>query len=143
MSRHSPHHYLLVFEYQAGHRTIYSPDFDFRFTIPISSDPNRYALAAMQIIWQEIESRLKALDAKGLPHPTPRKWSDLSPTTAAAGARPEQQENVSVAEAAELLGISEATVRRLANSGQLKAQLTPGRHRRFLRLEVETFRQKI
>lgn len=45
-------------------------------------------------------------------------------------------------EVAEALLVSPATVRQWASSGQLKAELTPGGHRRFLRDEVEAFARR-
>ncbi|MBU1782178.1 helix-turn-helix domain-containing protein [bacterium] len=44
---------------------------------------------------------------------------------------------LTVAEAADLLGVSKVTVRRFTNSGQLKAyRLGSGKHRRFRKRDV-------
>jgi MerR family transcriptional regulator, light-induced transcriptional regulator len=47
---------------------------------------------------------------------------------------------MSVAEVAKLLGVGPTSVKRWADSGLLTCLRTPGRHRRFSRHEVETFR---
>ena len=134
MSHHSPHHYTLIIEYQNGHRTVFSPDFDFRFTIPTNTDPHRYSVVAMQMVEREIELRLKALDSKGLPHPVPIKWREIS---AAPAETPAIVEILNVNEVSKMLGISESSVRRLVDAGKLPAQTTAGGHRRFLRADVE------
>ena len=128
MSHYSPHHYTLVIEYHNGHRTVFSPDFDFRFTIPANSDPHRYSVIAMQMVEREIECRLKELDKRGLPHPVPIKWREISAAST---------ETITINDVSKMLGISESSVRRLVDSGRLPAQTTAGGHRRFLRADVE------
>ncbi|MFH1449535.1 MAG: helix-turn-helix domain-containing protein [bacterium] len=53
------------------------------------------------------------------------------------GLEKELDQMLTVAEAADLLGVSKVTVRRFTNSGQLKAyRLGSGKHRRFRKRDV-------
>jgi excisionase family DNA binding protein len=46
---------------------------------------------------------------------------------------------LSLAEASEMLGVHPTTLRRWADNGDIPVRLTPGKHRRFLELDVEAF----
>jgi len=38
--RYEPHHYMLCVIHEYGYRRIFSPDFDFHFTVPTEDDPD-------------------------------------------------------------------------------------------------------
>ncbi len=57
-----------------------------------------------------------------------------------------QQSLVSISEASHILGVSEAALRQWTDEGKIKAFITPGGHRRYLRAELKKFmvsRQKV
>jgi len=119
--------------HESGYRRIFSPDFDFHFTVPIEDDPHRWTALTLHQAEKEIELRLNRLTLEGKDHPTPTKWRRqvLSPA----------EKRVGIREAAGLLGISESTVRRLGNDGKLLFSLTPKGHRRFSLCALEEFRK--
>ena len=56
-----------------------------------------------------------------------------------------QESLVSISEASQILGVSEASLRQWTNDGKIKAFVTPGGHRRYLKEELKkllTLRQK-
>jgi excisionase family DNA binding protein len=50
-----------------------------------------------------------------------------------------QQESVGISEASRFLGVSEAALRQWTDEGKIKAFVTPGGHRRYLRNELKKF----
>jgi excisionase family DNA binding protein len=51
----------------------------------------------------------------------------------------EQQESIGISEASRFLGVSEAALRQWTDEGKIKAFVTPGGHRRYLRNELKKF----
>lgn len=51
----------------------------------------------------------------------------------------EQQESIGISEASRFLGVSEAALRQWTDEGKIKAFVTPGGHRRYLRSELKKF----
>jgi excisionase family DNA binding protein len=50
-----------------------------------------------------------------------------------------QQESIGISEASRFLGVSEAALRQWTDEGKIKAFVTPGGHRRYLRNELKKF----
>lgn len=51
----------------------------------------------------------------------------------------DQEPLISISEASQLLGVSEAALRQWTDEGKIKAFITPGGHRRFARAELKKF----
>ena len=51
----------------------------------------------------------------------------------------DQESLVSISEASRILGVSEAALRQWTDEGKIKAFVTPGGHRRYLRAEIRKF----
>ena len=118
--------YPLFIIYDFGYRRIHSPDFGVHETIESHLGTFDGISRALQRIHVKMEAKLKDLSSKDLSDPNPSPVHlDL------------KSELLTTAEAAELLKVSFSTVKRLHAQGTLKAFSTPGRHRRFLKSEIE------
>jgi excisionase family DNA binding protein len=118
-----PEQYMLCMISEGNNRRVFSPDFEFHFAVPSSDDPYRWTTLTLQQAEKEIELRLARLSADGKDHPVPKKWrTHLMPA-------PEQR--IGIKEAAMMLGISESSLRRLADEGKLPSSRTHKGHRRF------------
>ena len=129
--RYEPHHYMLCVIHEYGYRRIFSPDFDFHFTVPTEDDPERWTAMILHQAEAEIACRLTRLTESGQHHPTPKKWRSevVSPS----------QKTLSIQEASKILGVSESTVRRLAKDGTLPYSQTRRGHRRFSMQEIQEY----
>lgn len=119
--KYKAHNYILCVMAEGGHRRVFSPDFEIHFSVPVSADPHKWTAITLQQMEVEIESRLKKLEEKGLPHPTPQRWREAIP------------EFMNVQQAADFLNVSPSTLRRM----NLPSQETPGGHRRYSRRDLE------
>ena len=120
--------YPLIIQVLHGYLMVYSPDFDYR--VAEKYDPNLPGQSELMILKmrREILSLMKRKATRNEEVPSPsspmRLFEDLDPDT------------LSVSEAARLLRISAATIRRMAETGRIKSRKTPGGHRRFARKDV-------
>ena len=55
---------------------------------------------------------------------------------------PQPDDLITSSQAGDILGVTDASIRRYANDGKLPCHLTPGGHRRFRRSEVDRFLAK-
>ncbi len=121
--------YMLCILYESRYRRIFSPDFDFHFTVPTGEDPYRWITLTLQQAEKEIEFRLNQLTEKSQDHPIPKKWkAQILFNT----------KKISIHTAALQLQVSESTLRRLADEGKIPFTKTHGGHRRFLISDLET-----
>ena len=105
---------------------IYSPDFDYRVAEPYR--PSDIGQTEMMIlkVRREIASKIAKKDLKT---PAPSKTKDLIPNS--------PDSLLTVLDVARLLRISESSVRRMTDRGELTSVTTPGGHRRYSRALVE------
>ena len=129
--RYEPHHYMLCVIHEPGYRRIFSPDFDFHFTVPTGDNPQRWTAMTLDQAETEIACRLLRLSESGKPHPTPKKWRNEVISSS--------QKTLSIQEASKILGVSESTVRRLAKDGTLPYSQTRRGHRRFSMQEIQEY----
>jgi excisionase family DNA binding protein len=120
----SPFDYTLHISRKDRHLLVSSPEFGVRVAAatldrcrPLESEAVGRAVLA---VIARIQGRLLELDARAAPHPPPRQACSLM------GRR-----MVSARDAAAVLGINRATLRRLAYSGRIPGERTPGGHLRF------------
>jgi len=126
--------YPLLVLYEHGHIYISSPDFGFFFAVPHETDRSHWTALTLDQARHEIEKRLIKLAAEGKPAPKPKKQREI------VNAAP--KDLLSICDVAEMMGCSQDTIRRLAESGDLPCHKTPGGHRKFSRKAVWLYTQK-
>ena len=115
-----------------------SPDFN----IHISEALGAHSLTQERIgnavvdVWRRIRQQLEDQRRQGIGSPEPKAPLSLR------GREGQLEESLGVKEAAQILGTSVDTLRRLIDRGEVKAEKTPGGHRRLTRSSVETFLRK-
>ena len=130
----SPEKYPLVIQVIDPYLTIYSPDFDYRVAEPYRpSDVGQTEMLIMKVR-RELASKMNLMTSSQQTLP--------SPTRSKAVFSIAESDTLSTSEVARLIRVSDETVRRLAERGELKFQATPGGHRRFLRSAVEAYLSK-
>lgn len=127
----SPTRYTLCISYiDADHRQISAPDFDLSFV----TSP-RWTPLVIEQMEEDIRKRLKLLEVQKSQIPTPIKWSDLI-------FRKNDHTQVSIKKASEVLRLSEATVRRLCDSGEISWEPTKKGHRRISMKSLSRYLEK-
>lgn len=125
----SPEKYPILVQVIDTYLMAYSPDFDYK--IAEKYEPQSLGQTELLIIrMREHLSRLakkRELDGKDIPNPT-------LPSELMSGLK---SEYLSSRDAARLLRISHDTLTRMAKRKEIHFKITPGGHRRYLRIEVE------
>ena len=131
----APEKYPLVVQVIEPYLTIYSPDFDYRVAEPYR--PNDVGQTEMMIIKirREIASKITKFISTDQVVPSPTKSKAVFSVI--------EHDTLSTSEVSRLLRVSDETVRRLAERGELKFQTTPGGHRRFARNAVQEYIAKV
>jgi hypothetical protein len=127
----TPEKYPLVIQVIENYLTIYVPDFDYRVAEPYrAADVGQSEMMIMKVR-REIASKISSMSMQG--------QSIQAPTKAKEVFRVLDSDTLSTKEVARLLRVSDETVRRLSERGEIKFQSTPGGHRRFLRSSVQNY----
>lgn len=139
----SSNQYIICILQVGSHKVIYSPDFQYFFTVPSSQDPHRWTSISIQQVEIEIEKKLAALSKEGKSHPTPKKLAEIfhqENFLSKSNQHPtEQQHLLTIRQTATRLNLSCSTIRRLSQNGTLKCSFTPRGHRRFSQKQVQEF----
>ncbi len=110
---------------------VYAPDFDYRVAEPYRANDVGQTEMMILKVRREIASKIHQLKFNDSDAPEPSKGKDLVPRFDA--------DTLTTFEVARLLRVSQDTVRRLGERGELFFQTTPGGHRRFRRDTVEDY----
>jgi excisionase family DNA binding protein len=115
-----------------GHLVISSPDFEFPIPIVLPYDPPSIETGGKALIaaWLQIGEYLKELSLRRDTHPYPKKVREIFPKVV---------DEVALGEACRILGMKPDMVRYLANTGTISSTRTPRGHRRFSRMQLQSF----
>lgn len=130
VSKFFPEKYPLLLQVIDTYLVVYSPDFDYKIAEKYESySPGQTELLLMRMRDHLSHlARRKELEGKDIPLPSSslRLLSEF------------KSEFLTSREAARILRISQDTLSRMAQRGEINFKKTPGGHRRFLRSDIET-----
>jgi hypothetical protein len=129
----NPLEFAVVVKAHGGYLTFSVPDFHYLKVIDMpkgqmSPDYLREVTRAVAQCWLKTQENLARLNEYNVKHPSPTLIKDIF--------RKRQSKRIGVSRAAAILGCSEQTVRRKADSGKLKCQRTHKGTRYFLESEI-------
>lgn len=135
-SKFHPIDYPLVIKAHEGFLTFSVPDFHFFKVVdmPKGQLDSKYLMMVAQTVakcWLKTQENLARLNEYEVKHPTPLLIKDAL--------KKRKYKRFGVSKVAALLGKSEQTVRRLADSGQLKCQRSSKGTRYFLEKDILKF----
>lgn len=132
----SPANYPVLIRVVQGYLVASVPDFDFHLSERVEQISEKGIGNLVVQLWKKCDLRLRELSQRQDPLPEASSQKTLFPS-------PHQATSWKIQEVSRVTGLSQATIRRAVERGDLNCALTPRGHRRFQEAEVRAWLKKI
>lgn len=132
----TPAKYPILIRVVQGYLVASVPDFDFHLSERIEQISEKGIGNLIVQLWKKCDLRLRELSQKQELPPEASSQKTLFPS-------PHQATSWKIQEVSRITGLSQATIRRAVERGDLHCALTPRGHRRFREADVRAWLEKI